>query len=220
MKKAPITPVAVVLKCIACQEVAPGGVISGATHKNCPKKGPAKPSRFMPPPVVHAALLAKFRPMKAVAGNEVGGTAIKLADEPTKTGAGNPSQNAESVWAQAHKWTGSAWQPITGRLGEQGGLHAEQNAWRSVNGANRSDCWIGFVQNAPPCGEKCFSTFLDASESCKGIVFFITGDKGYCREYAELVNGAAPVPPFAIYMWKGLWSIDTAISDAPTESAV
>jgi len=210
-----VAPKAVlILRCAACDAEAPSGTEERAKHKNCPKKEGGKPPRFLQPVVKKMSV---FLPKKAVAGADIGEHKVTIAATETKVTAASEAESHEDVWAQAYKWTGSAWRSASSKSNTSGDFHAEQMAWNQVK---VRDNWVGFVQNAPPCTKQCFEFFLTQSEKVIGIVFFVTADRGsYCLEYAELVGGAIK-PPFALYMWKGVWSVNKAIGDAPTTSPV
>ena len=208
-KALPVAPKTVIV-CAKCNTAAAAGEKAGEKHEKCEGTGASK-AIFIEKPATPKDI-SRFIPRKAASGIKVGDHTIAVSEEEKKIAI--DLDTSKSVWSQAFYWSGSAWVKAGGVCtpSSNGKIHAEDYGYTAASGHTAG--WIGFLQNAPPCDDKCFETYLNLSRTCHGFIFFVCGNcGGYCSAYDKLKKGVTH--PFIIYMRKGLWSINEAIDDAP-----
>lgn len=123
----------------------------------------------------------------------------------------------KSVTSTAYAWdvAAKAWKAGGKETGEMGKEHAEQKAYLTLfeqpkhGGGKKKDSgppdgsWIGFVQNAWPCGE-CTEYFKTRSNKL-GFVFNATANHGrYTADHGKFSNQSVPGRPVPLPAnWKG-----------------
>jgi hypothetical protein len=119
------------------------------------------------------------------------GTKPKRVD---KAASYKRATGAVGVSATSYYWHDNKWKGSSGPKGELGGEHAEQRAYEK----NKASDWVGIIQNAFPCAERCIPFFDNASKGRHngGIVFNITDNK-----YNQDWNGQEA--PCSIYFVDG-----------------